>query len=86
MLHRSTGLSLKQICRRRFTAVLRQSRLCTTVAKFNNTSRFDALIWIKAARVCGPRMVALICLNELRSELLNLMHEIDGSTFGTENP
>jgi hypothetical protein len=77
MLHRSTGLSLKQIRRRRFTAVLRQSRLCTTV---------DALIWIKAARVCGPRMVALICLNELRSELLNLMHKIDGSTFGTENP
>ena len=49
MLHRSTGLSRKQIrARRRFTAVLRQSRLPTTVGLISAIAGQPALILIKS--------------------------------------
>jgi len=47
MLRQQTGLSLRQIrARRRFTAVLRQSCLRTTVIAVNVSSPRDALISI----------------------------------------
>jgi hypothetical protein len=49
MLHRSTGLSRKQIrARRRFTTVLRQSRLRTTVGLISAIAGQPALILIKS--------------------------------------
>jgi len=48
-LHRSTGLSRKQIrARRRFTTVLRQSRLRTTVCLISAIAGKPALILIKS--------------------------------------
>jgi hypothetical protein len=61
MLHRSTGLSRRQIrARRRFTAVLRQSRLRTTVNLISAIVGQAALILIKS----GCRFAAIFKVPE----------------------